>query len=275
MNEKKNIDFIVRNYINTNIILPWNSKIKKIHGGEYKKEFIIEYKGNEYIFKRLHDDKNKLVLYSYDGELEDCVSLVIDKEKKKVSLTSFGKYSGCFQEETNIGSNLLKITLKMIEKYKDYFKINKITLRDTSTFYCKTNEPLDMAIMKTLLTGDTWYGAYGFRPYTLNNELSEVGNKIYNENKKIMNTLLLKDLNIEKYLLLINKKFPKEFTKETILNIINYESKKPKRLLKDFLLKFNNLKTFDVTCKYFSIFYRELFNDIGLKLSGDFYGKEI
>ena len=226
-------------------------------------------------FKRFHDDENKLVLYSYNNKLNDCVTLVIEKEKKKIILASFGKYSGCFQEETNIGSNLLKITLKMIEKYKDYFKINKIILRDTSSFTCKTNEKINMAIMKTLLTGDTWYGSYGFRPYNLNDELSEINNNIYMKNKEIMNTILLKDVNIETYLLLINAKFPKEMTIKMIKKIIKHESNNPNRLLKDFLVNFNSKKFFDISCRYFNTYYEKLFNDIGLILPYNYYGKEI
>ena len=42
MEERKNIDFTVRNHININI-LPWKPRIRPLIGGEYKKEFIIEY----------------------------------------------------------------------------------------------------------------------------------------------------------------------------------------------------------------------------------------
>ena len=51
MEERTNIDFTVRNYLNINVIMPWNPIIRPlIGGGEYKPEFIIEYKGYEYIF---------------------------------------------------------------------------------------------------------------------------------------------------------------------------------------------------------------------------------
>ena len=125
----------------------------------------------------------------------------------------------------------MKLTLKMIEKYKKYFGIKKIVLSDTSVYKCITNESIDMAIMKTLLTGDTWYGGYGFRPFNKDTyELDKYQNKKYQENKEIMNKLLLKDINIEKYLLKIHKKFPKEFTKQMIKEIINREKGKPEKL---------------------------------------------
>lgn len=275
MNEKTNINWMVRNHVNINI-MPLYPRIKELIGGEYKKEFSIEYKGHEYIFKRLHDDENRLILYSYDNELDDCVTLVINKKNKSINLSSFGKTYGCFQEESNIGSNLLKLTLKMIGKYKDYFGVNKIVLSDTSSYKCSTNESLNMSIMKTLLTGDTWYGGYGFRPFDKDTlTIDEYQNEKYNKNKKIINEILLKDVNLEKYLLLINKKFPKKFTTEMIKNIIKHESKKPNRLLKDFLEKFNSKKSFDISCQYFKTYYEKLFDDIGLVKVSDFYGKEI
>ena len=276
MSEETNVNLLVRNYLNVNVIMPWNPPIKKLIGGEYKKEFTIEYKGHNYIFKRFHDDENKLVLYSYNEKSQDCVTLVIEKDKKSIILSSFGKTYGCFQEESNIGSNLLKLTLKMIEKYKDYFKINKIILTDNSIFKCSTNESLDMAIMKTLLTGDTWYGGYGFRPYDRQTyTIDKYEYKKYNKNKDIMNTLLLKDVNIKKYLLKVNKKFSNEFTKDIINHIIQIESKNHNKLLKDFLLEFTNKNSFDLSCKYFNIFYKKLFDDIGLVKVNNYYGKEI
>lgn len=275
MEERKNIDFTVRNHININI-LPWQPRIRPLIGGEYKKEFTIEYKGNDYIFKRFYDDENKLVLYSYNNDLDDCVSLVIEKERKSIFISSFGKSYGCFQQETNIGSNLLKLTLKMIEKYKNYFGINKIVLTDTSTFKCSTNENIDMAMMKTLLTGDSWYGGYGFRPFDKDTyTVDEYENNKYNKNKEVMNTILLKDINLEKYLLKVYNKFPKEMTLKDVKNIIEIETKNPEKLLKDFLIEFTDKNTFDLSCKYFKTFYKELFNDIGLVKTNDFYGREI
>ena len=164
----------------------------------------------------------------------------------------------------------------MIEKYKYYFKINKIILTDNSIYKCSTNESLDMAIMKTLLTGDTWYGGYGFRPYDRQTyTIDKYEYKKYNKNKDIMNTLLLKDVNIEKYLLKVNKKFSNEFTKDIINHIIQIESKNHNKLLKDFLLEFTNKNLFDLSCIYFNVFYKKLFDDIGLVKVNNYYGKEI
>ena len=164
----------------------------------------------------------------------------------------------------------------MVEKYKDYFRINKIVLTDTSTYKCSTNENIDMTMMKTLLTGDTWYGGYGFRPFDKDTyTIDEYENKKYNKNKEVMNTILLKDINLENYLLKLHNKFPKEVTINDIKKFIEIEAKNPKKLLKDFLIEFTNKNTFDLSCKYFKTFYKELFNDIGLVKIDNFYGKQI
>lgn len=292
MSTKRDIEFTIRSYINTFVLRKpefiknkeYNNKDKEIVN---KKEFEIEYQGEKYVFERYYDDENKLILYSYDDKTTDCVSLFIDKKNKLIQLTSFGSNRrlqtgspgsnyGCFKSESNIGSNLLRLTLKMIEKYKNYFKVNKIILGDNSTFKCSTNENINMGIMMTLLSGDTWYGKYGFRPFDENEyKIDKVGNKIYEKNKKIMNTVLLKDVNLEKYLLKIHKKYPNEFTKGDIVKIIELESENPKKLLKDFLSEFTDKNYFDLSCKYFSIFYRKMFDDIGLKIAGHLYGKKI
>jgi len=116
------MEFTIRNHINTyvlkqpNYIKNYNSKYNN------KKEFTINYLDYNYTFEKYYDDENKLILYSYDKKSADCVTLTIERNNKIITLTSFGKMSGCFKQETNIGSNFLKLTLKMIEKYSDLFE---------------------------------------------------------------------------------------------------------------------------------------------------------
>jgi hypothetical protein len=85
----------------------------------------------------------------------------------------------------------------------------------------------------------------------------------------------LKDINLENYLLKVHNKFPKEITINDIKKIIEIETKNPKKLLKDFLIEFTDRNNFDLSCKYFKTFYKELFNDIGLVKIDNFYGKQI
>jgi hypothetical protein len=272
----KNINSLHYRLINyTNVYILNNiDRIKFTSKKEIKKEFSIEYNDKTYIFERLHDDNSRLILYSYDGKNNDCVMLNINKKEKIINLDSFGKADKCYHGEINIGSNLLRITLKMIEQYKDELKINKIVLSDNASLPCKKSRSLNMAMMMVLLTGDTWYGKYGFRPFN-SNELDKVNNEIYEINKNIMNIILLKDVNIKKYLKMIHKKYPLEFTKEMIKNILEREKKYPDKLLKTFLGNLHNPKMFDNTCHFFEVYYKKLFNDIGLKMSGHVYGKNI
>lgn len=278
MTISNSIKHTIINHLNT-FILDEDNKINinilKGSGNDQIKKFSVKYNNYKYTFYRLADDKNKLILYSYDNKNTDCVTLTIEKNKKSIVLTSFGKSQGCFKEETNIGSNLLKITLKMIEKYKDHFNINKIILSDNSEWKCKTGEVIDMAKMKTLLTGHTWYGAYGFRPIDKNDyNIDKTANKIYDNNLKIMNTLRVKDIDLKKYLLKINKKFPDELEKYIIHDICS-DKKIREKILKDFLSGFFDKLYFDNTCKYLKTFYKELYDDIGLKIPGHLYGKDI
>jgi hypothetical protein len=268
---------LIRNHINVFILD--DQKIRTNYGGaknekeEDQLEFTITYKNYKYTFQKLDKTDNMLFLYSYDKLNNDCVVLTIDKKSKTIILTSFGKSSGCFREETNIGSNLLKITLKMVNKYKNKLGVNKFVLSDTSTYKCKTGEDINMAIMSTLLTGHTWYGKYGFRPYTKKNELDIDNNKAYEKNVKIMNKIKVSDINMKKHLLKINQKYPNEFTEETINDLLIISQDK---LVKDFLSELFDKSSFDLTCKYLFIFFEKLFKELKLELPlNHYYGKKL
>lgn len=106
--------------------------------------------------------------------------------------------------------------------------------------------------MLTLLTGDTWYGnhKYGFTP--ADKKLI----KYYANNKKIMNTITLKDINLIKYLLM------SKLDEKVIEKSKEFIAKHQLLLVKDYLTKF--LKEYDKTCEYFYDFYQELYIDLGL-----------
>jgi hypothetical protein len=123
-------------------------------GGE---KLTVKYKDHEYIFENAMDD-NHYVLYSHD-EFE-CVAVVISKTDKIAEIHGIGNYKSCIIDtNTNVGSFLLNITIKMIKKYKDKFDINYILLTDNSLKSCN-NKKIKLSTMLTLLTGDTWYAFY-------------------------------------------------------------------------------------------------------------------
>jgi hypothetical protein len=287
---------LMRNHINTFILR--DQQIRTNYGGGKVKdqlEFTITYKNYKYTFQKLDKTADMLFLYSYDKLNNDCVMLSIDKDKKQINLTSFGNRSGCFREEANIGSNLLKITLKMCEdllentkyfliksivsletkKYKNKLGVNEIVLSDNSNYVCKTNKKtknINFAKMHILLSGQTWYEKYGFKPYTENFEFD---NKLYNKSLKnidIMNKIKVKDINMKNYLKKINEQYPNEFTKETINDLLNISQNK---LIKDFLSELFEKGSFNLTCKYLAVIFKDLFTELKLEVPSHYYGKEL
>jgi hypothetical protein len=219
-------------------------------GGGTSKTFKIKYHNKEYEFQQTMDE-NYYILYSIDEF--DCVSVVIDKERRLAEIHGIGNYKLCLQESNvNVGSTLLKITLKMLQKFKNKLGINKISLTDNSIKKCN-NKDIILSTMLILLTGDTWYGKYGFRPRK--NLITK-----YENNRKIMNTIRLKDIDLIKYLKMtkLNEKVIREFE----IFIDKHQS----LLVKDYLTRF--IKEYDKTCEYFYDFYEKLFEDLELY---DFY----
>jgi hypothetical protein len=147
--------------------------------------------------------------------------------------------------------------------------------------------------MMTLLTGDTWYGRccknkacpkhensknscmygkYGFRPIKIIGAslgsvpkaswlrkpwntygFDEFEGEKYEQNKKIMNTIKISDINLIKYIKMTNNSHIINATEQIIKTSLDM-------LLKDFLSNF--LKKYDKTCEYFSMFYEELYYKI-------------
>jgi hypothetical protein len=261
-------------YKNSHIIRNKNIRHKDLfknylhqNGGNLE-NLTIEYKNNNYIFEKSQIDDENYILYSND-ELE-CVSILINKLDKIAEIHGIGNYKTCVNttlSNQSIGSLLLKITIKMLKKYKDTFDINKIVLVDNSVKRCnKIN--IEFSSMMILLSGNTWYGKYGFRPIdNLTYKLDKINNMKYNNNVSIMETITISQANILKYIELTNKK-------SIIDDIKRLIDKYPNYLLIDFIKTF--LNDYDKTCKYFNLFYKELFNDIGLtNFKGNVFGLDI
>jgi hypothetical protein len=104
--------------------------------------------------------------------------------------------------------------------------------------------------MLILLTGDTWYGKYGFKP------VEERLIEYYENNKKIMNTITIKDIDLIKYLKMT------KLNEQIIENSKKFMKNHQSLLVKDYLSRF--LKEYDNTCEYFYDFYFTLFIDLRL-----------
>ena len=259
----KNIQF---NYL-------FNNYINQV-GGDKPTTLLVTYNDLIYKFEKSFIDDNHYILYSTD-ELE-CVSILIDSDNKIAEIHGISNYKTCVittLSNTHIGSTMLKIALKMLKKYKTILGINKIMLTDNSIKYCD-NIRIELPMMLILLSGETWYGntknfcgcprnknhydfclygRHGFRPF--NNNINKIYNEDYNKNIEIMNKITILEANILKYIMLTNKE-------SLINNVKKLVIENPKYLLKDFIKLF--LTDYDKTCKYFNLFYNDLFKDIGL-----------
>jgi len=223
------------------------------------------YNDIEYIFFKSDIDEDHYVLYSTDEY--ECVSILIDRKNKLAEIHGIGNYKTCVittDSNTSVGTILLNITIKILKKYKDKLGINKIILTDnsiknctdTNIKNCTNNINIELSTMLILIYGETWYGKYGFRPYDiLLSKLDEINNNKYNKNIQIMKNITITDANILKYIKLTNKK--------SIIEDVEYLLKKyPNYLLSDFIKSF--LKKYDKSCKYFNLFYKQLFDSIKL-----------
>jgi len=216
------------------------------------KDLVIEYEGNKYKYEQSYIDKDHYLLMSTDNN--ECVNILINKADKIAEIHGITNFKSCFNfTNENVGSTLLKITIKMLKKYKDQFNIKMVILTDNSIKKCQ-NEYIKLPIMMTLLSGDTWYGKYGFRPimrYSDTFILDEFNNKLYEKNKKIFNEIKINNFNLIKYIELTKNEKIIEATKKILLTF-------PDMLLKTFL--YNFLRDYDNTCIYFSKFYEKLFH---------------
>jgi len=95
----------------------------------------------------------------------------------------------------------------MLKKYHKKLNIRHITLTDNSLKFCDSiKKSIKLSLMLTLLTGHTWYGKYGFRPFDDDNNYNKILLDNYNKNIEIMNNITIEQANILKYIELTEKK---------------------------------------------------------------------
>lgn len=137
----------------------------------------------------------------------------------------------------NIGTHLVKITIAVIKKYNDKFKIKKILVTDHS--FLKKNISLgDLQILKT---GKTFYGNLGFLPYNENEVKNKIMLKNYNKNISIIKNLKVVDSKLIYYLEKFNKK--KIIDVSDLIVLANKYDK-----LSDYIKTISNKDFFDNTC---------------------------
>lgn len=241
-------------------------------GSENNKQLILKYRDIDLYFDKKYDDGKKYILLSNliknDDNFKDnsCVIIEIDKDNKMaiIEAISADKFDCFYDVDFNLknkGSFYLKISIKMLEKYKDKFKINKIVLRDNATVHCEFKEKsfsFNLSQFLLLTNGYTWYGKYGFK-------INKEHKKEFDDSLKISNNIKIKEINfghifssIEKSdnFIYVNKSIYKIF-KKSIKNNSN-------NLLKD-ILHFIFYKNKNInTCILYSIMIRFLLKELAI-----------
>jgi hypothetical protein len=220
------------------------------------KKLTVDYNGTKYEFNENSIDPDHWFLTSSEGD--DCVFVIIDRTSGVGEIHGIGNYKSCLVDTNqSVGSTLLKITLKMLHKYKEKLGIKLILLTDNSVKKCK-NKEIKLALMLTLLSGDTWYGKYGFRPVirsAYSYTIDKTNLDYYEKNKQIMNQVKINDIDLIKYISLTKND-------KLIKAVVRLVKTNPNMLVKDFLTNF--IRDYDSTCEIFYEFYEKLFVGLGL-----------
>lgn len=196
---------------------------------------------------------------------EDCVSVSISSEDHIAFINNINADSiKCGTTIlNNQGSHLFKIALQFIKENKKRFNIKFIKLTDTTFKTCSHQEKNNLRIFLTLLTGNTWYGKYGFLPENENKRRDY----IYNQN--IINTTRLNDIEFNKILeSLKNHVKENKITKEQykyIMDIYNILQPHNPRIHKFLKVIFNKEK-FSFICNVFNLIYIKLVEILKIKL---------
>ncbi len=271
--------FLIKSYLLRNTNNPIIQKIIIKKFGSFKKYYesnqeqtggtnsiTISYNGE--LFNFYENIPNYWTLH--DVKDYECIHIGIDPESHQAYINNINADTTKCGETimTKQGSHLLKIALQFLKENKTRFNINKITLTDNAKKYCKPGlvykKNVNLATFLTLLTGDTWYGKYGFRP------CDEIGKKYYEYNKKIMLRTTINDIDFNKILNKILKyKHKNEITEEQYKYIMmtydNYAPVNP--LVKDLLMVIFRTRKYDMNCGAFNVIYGDLLKILKLKIN--------
>lgn len=169
-----------------------------LNGGKKFKINLNSLIDKKIVFTEKYNDGFKKILLNSkkNNNIFNCVSITIKdnfafldslqvSEGNCIDLDDFGlKTTGKFH---------LKVAIKMLKKYKNKFKINKIVLEDIATVKCNEEDfPLSSYLLLT--KGYTFYGKEGFK-YQKDNL-----NKLLKNYQKYIDKLKAKNVNIKKML---------------------------------------------------------------------------
>jgi len=196
--------------------------------------------------------------------------VVVDSKLKLAYVQDLYYYGDCVRTGLVYpggGSILMKMIISFLKENKKQLDIEKIQLKDNSTLFCESKKiKIDLALLHTFVFGTTWYGKYGFMPYDYENDkIHDANIVLYGRNKKLIETILVKNTKIKEYLKnSVKMEKLENKTKNIDVMLKDYGDKTVSVFIKDFM------KNFQKGCALFSHFYRLLAVDIGIT---NFYGQ--
>ena len=264
-----NLKLISIVYRNSDLLTDKDIKFKELISNiNFYEKYVISYNNINYTINKSIINNNYYLLYIVDGNTS--IIIVISKNKKVAEIHIIKNYKKIAIYNTNqyVNSKIFLIIFKFLKKYKKILKINLLTLFDNSKFFCSNNKELIASKANALLTGDTWFGQYGFRAYSYcTYKQIENDDECYEANKKMFLNLTITDVNLLKYINKTNNDVLIDVAKKTLIE-------KPNMLLKDFLKYL--LINYDENADEFYKYYENIYDDnsgyntyyrmIGLKL---------
>ena len=222
----------------------------------------LVYKDEEFSFKNIIDE---IYILRSKKSTEDCITLNIDKENKVVNINNISAEGGiiCFKQITpKKGTFLLELAIKFAKKLKKekYYDVNRIFLTDNSSLYCINNKyTIPLSNIKLIISGETFYSSRGFLP------ISEKDKIIFINNKKILKDLLIKDVELEKYINNFNEEYKNIYSFESLSKIINFIKKNKKIHLGNFFSIISNKESFNENCQLVDYLINQIFDHFKIK----------
>lgn len=270
------------------------SKLFRLHNIKCNKDDMDDIiNGNSYIKRKYISDKSNIVqygsgeaYYNYKMKIKfyytednygtmfslhnenieenhECIAITVSKELDgDAELNSISNEGKCMSDKGLFqlnGTQMLTIAIEFIKDIKNKYNIKRIVLGDRSRKLCGTVN-LSMPILHTLMHGNTWYGKYGFRPMSRENDVVNIMDT-YSKNKQIYRRAKVKDINNLKRYIYEYFKSKKEVDREEHKNIIyiydmhNLETVLVSCFIK-YLLDFGH-------CEFIAYIYEKIFNDLG------------
>lgn len=223
----------------------------------YKKNNIkfdkIMDEGRLSLFLSVIDEKKSVDKKKSIDNKDNCIFIIIDENIAYIEGITSNKYTKCFDTpELNNGKSLMEITIKMLKKYKDKLKINKIQLKDNSFIQCDSTK-ICLADLSFLQYNETFYGKFGFIPF------DEKINKKYLKNRAILQTKLVGNINLIKILNEYEEDIDDKIKDKMIHNYTKYKETN----IVQWFYKFSR-KYFNADCKLMDYLVDTIYKELKL-----------